>query len=137
LFGEAGMKKEDRSAVGNGSKKPKKMGNMGGMGGMVATPPVSSGSSGKPGLLPSKKSGPDMHKNKAGSGQSPDYTFRSQPSNKSKVKLAHNPELFNKVMRETKKVEKEKRSSILIDPDLLGRFILIGLLLLAYLIFFR
>jgi len=85
----------------------------GGMGGMATPPPQSN-----------KKS-----------LNSPDYTYRSKPDKNAKVKPVHNPELFNKVLLESEKTK--KRSSLLIDPDLVGRLVIVFIIFIVYMIFFR
>lgn len=67
--------------------------------------------------------------------KSPDYTYRSKPSKSSDVKPAHDPERFNRVLKETEQIK--ERSSVLIDPDLIGRIVIAVLIFLVYMIFFR
>lgn len=94
--------------------KDDKFGDMdGGMGGMTAKPVKSSS---KP-------------------LKSPDYTYRSKPSKPSVAKPAHDPERFNRVLKETE--ELKERSSVLIDPDIIGRLVVAVIIFLVYIIFFR
>ena len=85
----------------------------GGMGGMTKKPPK----------LPQKPA------------NSPNYTYRSKPSKNGKVKPVHNPELFNKVLKENE--DTKERASVLVDPDLLGRIAIVIVVFLMYMIFFR
>lgn len=66
---------------------------------------------------------------------SPDYTYSSKPSKTSEVKPEHDPERFNRVLKETENLK--ERSSVLIDPDLVGRLVIALIIFVIYMIFFR
>jgi hypothetical protein len=66
---------------------------------------------------------------------SPDYTYRSKPSKATEARPEHDPERFNRVLKETENLK--ERSSVLIDPDLIGRLVIAFLIFMIYMIFFR